>query len=386
MSIAIIGAGLGGLAAALALQRLGHPVSVYERSAHMSEVGAGITLHPNATKALTHLGLGEAIAATGVAVQHTAIKHYKTNQVLVETKKGGEHVAKFGAHLYQIHRADVHHALERAVRAHDPHCIKTNHALIDIQNLDDAVALYFDSDVTVMAEAAIGCDGIKSTVRAKMFSPAPPVFTGRIAYRGVLPRTLVSDEMIWPGSGVWIGPERTFGAYVMRAGTLVNFVATVRKHAWTEEGWSISADRDEVLAEFSEWHPFVQDIIRRTPGEALFKWGLFSHAPLQNWVHGRVAVLGDAAHPMLPFMGQGAAQAFEDAVILARCIDGSPGPAAALRRYQAARQERATFVQLESAAKADRWESANPENYSPANHRNEDTLGVVAYDAATAPI
>jgi salicylate hydroxylase len=386
MTLAVVGAGLGGLAAALALLRRGIAVSVFERSAHMSEVGAGITLHPNATKALMHLGLGEAIAATGVAVQHTAIKHYQTNRVLVETKKGDEHVAKFGAHLYQIHRADVHHALEQAVRDYDPHCIKTGHALVDIESLDDAAVLRFDNDVSVMAEAAIGCDGIKSTVRAKMFSPAPPTFTGRIAYRGVLPRELVSDEMIWPGSGVWIGPGRTFGAYLIRGGALVNFVGTVRKDAWTEEGWSIAADHEEVLADFADWHPCVQDIVRRTPREALFKWGLFSHAPLPFWVRERVAVLGDAAHPMLPFMGQGAAQAFEDAVILARCFADSVDPAAALKRYEAARRERATFVQLESASKADRWESANPEKYNPGNHRNEDTLGVVAYDAATAPI
>lgn len=386
MNIAIIGAGLGGLTAALALQRLGQTVTVYERAAQLGEVGAGITLHPNATKVMAYVGLIDALVPNAIAVQHSAIKHFKTNAVLVETKKGAAHVEKFGANLYQIHRADVSAALEAAVRKNDPRSIRAGYGLVDFHQTPNNVVMTFENGVTQTADLMIGCDGIKSVVRTKAFSPAPPEFTGRIAYRGIIPRSAVTDEMIWPGSGIWIGPGRTFGKYLMRSGTLVNYVATVRKDEWAAEGWNTPATHAEMLADFAGWHTHVQELIKRTPLETAIKWGLFAHAPLKTWCQARVAVMGDAAHPMLPFMGQGAAMAMEDGVILARCIAETPDPIEALKRFERARIERATFVQLESTAKAERWESDEPEKYNPQNHRNEDTLGLVAYDAATAPI
>lgn len=384
--VAIVGAGLGGLTAALALQRFGIDVTVYEQSAQLGEVGAGITLHPNATKVLTFLGLGDALAATGVAVDHTAIKHYQTGKILVETRKGDEWVRRTGVNMYQIHRADLHGALERAVRANDPNCIRASHNLVGLSELGTRVDLRFEDRPSATADVLIGADGIKSLVRKSLFSPEAPRFTGRIAWRGVIPRVRLPDEVIWPGSGIFIGPERTFGWYQIRSKTMINFVGTARRDGWAEEGWSIPAAVCDVLDEFKDWHPHARTIIAATPADACFKWALFAHAPLETWHKGRVAVLGDAAHPMLPFMGQGAAQAIEDAIILARCLRETSDVPGALARYERARKERATFVQLESTAKAERWESPKTDSYGPQTHRNEDTLGIIDYDAATAPI
>lgn len=384
--VAIIGAGLGGLTAALALQRFGLAVDVYEQASRLSEVGAGITLHPNATKVLTFLGLGDALAATGVAVDHTAIKHHETGHILVETRKGAEWVRRTGVNMYQIHRADLHEALVGAVRSNDPACIRLSHDLTGFENSDHGVRLQFAGGGQAVCDAMIGADGIKSFVRAKTFSPAPAVFTGRVAWRGLIPRDRLSDEVIWPGSGIFIGPDRTFGWYRIRGGALINFVGTALRTGWAEEGWSIPADPAEVADEFKGWHAHARAIIAGIPHEACFKWALFTHAPLARWHDRRVAVLGDAAHPMLPFMGQGAAQAIEDAIILARCLAADSDWSTALARYERVRKDRATFIQLESQAKAERWESKQTDTYGPKTHRNEDTLGIIDYDATAAPI
>lgn len=375
--VAVIGAGIGGLTAALALQRFGVSVDIYEQSAQLGEVGAGITLHPNATKVLTFLGLGAALAARGVAVDNTAIKHFQTGQVLVETRKGAEWVRRTGVNMYQIHRADLHDDLVAAVRRNDSACIKLGRDLIGFENSDSGVLLRFAGGKEERAAVLIGADGIKSIVRAKAFSPVLPVFTGRIAWRGLIPRERLADDVIWPGSGFFIGPDRTFGWYRVRGGALINFVDTALRAGWAEEGWSIPADPAEVAEEFADWHADVRAIIAATPRAACFKWALFTHAPLERWHDRRVAVLGDAAHPMLPFMGQGAAQAIEDAVILARCLSAEGDWSDALGRYERARKERATFVQRESQAKAERWESNRTDQYGPNSHRNEDTLGIM---------
>ncbi|MCB2106545.1 MAG: FAD-dependent monooxygenase [Rhodobacteraceae bacterium] len=386
MRIAVIGAGLGGLAAALALQRQGFTVSVYEQVAELGEVGAGITLHPNATKALNFLGIGDEIAANAVAVTRTAIKHFQTGAILVDQNKGDANLAKFGAHMYQTHRADLHRALENAVRANDPGCILTNHALSTFSDAGSHVELQFANGHQVTTDLLIGADGIKSVVRRAAFSPEPPRFMGRVAWRGVVPRDRVEDAVLQPGSAIFIGPDKTFGYYLMRRGTLVNFVATVRTDSWREEGWSIPSTIEEVTAHYDGWCRDAREIMCATPPNGCFKWALFAHAPLKTWRNGRVAVLGDAAHPMLPFMGQGAAQSIEDGIILARCLKATPGAREALARYEAARIERATFIQFESTAKAERWESRETDNYRREKHRNEDDMGVFDYDAGTAPI
>ncbi|MDX2222498.1 MAG: FAD-dependent monooxygenase [Rhodospirillaceae bacterium] len=385
-TVAIAGAGLGGLAAALALQRQGIAVAVYEQAAELGEVGAGITLHPNAVKALAWLGLADEIAATGVVVARNAIKHWQTGAILVAQEKGDETIRKFGAPLIQTHRADVHRALEQAVRRNDPGCIRVSHGLKDFRETADDVELTFANGTTARNGILIGADGIKSVVRARAFSPEPPRFMGRVSWRGVVPRARVPDAALQPGSAILIGPGATFGYYLMRAGTLVNYVATVTTDIWTEEGWSIPSTIDEVLVHFPGWHADVAAIIGATPPGACFKWALFAHAPLKGWTQGRIALLGDAAHPMLPFMGQGAAQAIEDGVILARCLIAEPDPVAALRRYERARIARATFIQLESTAKAERWESRDTDAYRGQKHRNEDEMGVFDYDAGTAAI
>jgi salicylate hydroxylase len=198
--------------------------------------------------------------------------------------------------------------------------------------------------------------------------------------------TRLAGERIEPESAVWQGPGHFLTRYKVRAGQLLNFVGIARAELWTEEGWSIPATVDELLAEFAEFNADARRLLAATPPDGLFKWGIFDREPLEAWTDSRVTLLGDAAHPMTPFLGQGAAMAIEDAAILARAISAEGAAPAALTRYETARRERTTRVFLESRAQGERLTSYNPDQYTARVHRNEETLGLADYDAVSVAI
>jgi salicylate hydroxylase len=377
--IGIVGAGIGGLVAALALQRRGRRVVVFESSPELGEVGAGLTVTPNATRVFRDLGVEPVLQELGTTPPKQAIKHWRDGRALVEQIRGDATEKKYGAGYYLIHRADLHSALADAVRANDAEALRLGHKLVGLQQ-DGDVTLEFENGVRETVAVAVGADGVRSAMRAALHRPEPPRFTGYIAWRGLVPMERIDPAILEPKCGVYIGPGHTFNRYVIRRGTIVNCVGFAERSSWTEEGWSIRADLDEIRAEFAGWDPALQTLLAAMPPETCFKWGLFDRDPLPRWTVGRATLLGDAAHAMLPFLGQGAAMAVEDGMVLARALADSDDVERALARYEAARYERATFVQLRSREVPKVFHAQNTDDYGPERHQTEEALGLFNYD------
>ena len=384
--VMLIGAGIGGLSCALALQRAGIAVRVYEQAPELGEVGAGLTLSPNGSKGIIGLGLEDELTSAADPPSYQAVHHYQTGRVLVRRERGDLPRQQYGAPYYQIHRADLHEMLARAVLANDPECIHLEHEFERFTQSETEACAYFRNGHSASGRALIGCDGVKSPVRSQLHERESPTFTGYVAWRGLAPAASVPPEAVDPPSGIYIGPGHLFVRYLIRGGETVNYVAFVRREDWQVESWSQHSTIAEVLEEFSDFHQLVQSIIASTPPELCYKWGLFSRRPLESWSVGRVSLLGDAAHPTLPFMGQGAVMAIEDGVVLARCLAAAGKIAEALRRYEAARVERTTLVMVESAEIIHRFFAPDTDRFAERNNRNEESLGLFHYDPWTVPV
>jgi salicylate hydroxylase len=365
---AVIGAGLGGLTAAIALSRTGADVIVYEAAAQLGDVGAGITVTPNAWKGLASLGLEPALAAAADEVPHQAIRRFDTGAPVLNIPRGTVARATYGAPYAMLHRADLHALLVDALGRER---IVLGHAIDDPDALD--------------ADMVIAADGVRSAARTRLFGDPPAHFTGHVAWRGLVPADRLPPEAAAPGSVVWAGPGRVFVRYPVRSGALINLVGLTRTDEWRGEGWSNRVSRDEWAAHYQGWHGHVTEAIAATLDESRVAWGLFLREPLPGIVRGRVALLGDAAHPMLPFMGQGAAMAIEDGVILGRAVKATSDPEAALVLYAAVRQPRTGWIQRESALGADRLQfDVAATGLPPA--KTEESLGIFHYDPASAPL
>ncbi len=309
-SIAIIGGGIGGLTAALALLDAGFDVHVYEQARVLREVGAGIVLTPNATRVLQGLGLGGKLEALGVAPLAWRQRRWEDGRTLLCTplaRKPGE-----PAIFYTSHRADVLNMLIAALPAERLH---TSHRLVALTDHGDRVEARFDNDARIEADILIGADGIHSTVRSLLFGPEQPRFTGCVACRGMVPAARIAHLDVPNELQLWMGPGRHFVHYFVRGEKLVNFVCLIEQDAWTKESWNEPGDVATILAAYDGWHAQVRSLISST--DQIFIWGLFDRTPLARWSVNRVTLLGDACHPMLPFMAQGAAQAIEDGATLA---------------------------------------------------------------------
>ena len=381
----IIGAGIGGLCTALALQRAGYRVSVYEQASELGEVGAGLSLSPNANLGLHYLGLKHALAEIGHVPQSFGIKHYQTAETLVDNTVEMTRENASGAPYYMVHRADLHALLSAAVLSEDPNCLHLDHDFRTLQQGSGQVTATFSSGVRAAGDLLIGCDGIRSTVRAELFGAESPRFTGYIAWRGLVPIERISEKLL-PESGICIGPGKTITRYLLGKRKLVNYVGVAQRKGWEIESWAIHSDVAELLEEFQDFHPSMRDILAATPPESCYKWALFDRDPLPKWSVGHTTLAGDAAHPMLPFMGQGAVMAIEDAVVLSRCLQASDNLDEALTRYEQARVERSTFVMLESRANIVRLQGADPDAYNKQSHKNEQRLGLFDYDPGQVAI
>lgn len=386
LNVILVGAGLGGLTAALALLRAGFRVAVYEQAAELGEVGAGVTITPNGVHVLNHL-LGAAVvnrvARTPAA---GAIKHYRSGAILVETNRGNRMQQQYGAPYCQAHRADLHGALADAVRALDPACIHTGCAFATLAQSAHGIAATFHNGAHAAGDILVGCDGIRSAVRRALWGEEDVHFTGYIAWRGLVPMERLDPATIVPDSASFAGPARTFARYKVRQGTLVNYAAFSRRDEWAEESWAVHSGIADLQQEFSDFAPEVQAIIAATPPERCFKWGLFDREPLPQWTCARATLLGDAAHPMTPFLAQGAVMALEDGLVLARALAAAQSWQEGLARYEAARRERCTFVMRESHVNARRMYSRDPDNYSSSSHKTAESLGLYAYNPVTVPV
>jgi salicylate hydroxylase len=345
MRVVVAGAGIGGLAAALALARRGWEVEVIEAARGLAEVGAGLQMSPNAMRVLADLGLAHHVIAAGFAPQAAELRHWRTGAVHGALALGAAAQARWGAPYIHVHRADLHAALLDAAQAAG--VVVT--VATRVTGYADGGARVVTTDGARAADLVVGADGIRSAVRASMLGDAPPRFTGQVAWRATVPAEQLPVGLVPPVAAVFCGPGRHAITYRLRGGALVNLVAVEERTGWAEEDWRQPGDPGELARAFAGWAPQVTGVIAAV--RECHLWGLFDRDPLPRWVDGRVALLGDAAHPMLPFMAQGAAQAIEDAAALARHVAGGATPAA-LAAYQAERLPRTAAIQAASRANA----------------------------------
>jgi salicylate hydroxylase len=383
--ILVIGGGIGGLTAALAIQRAGGRVRVYERAPELAELGAGVSLGPNASRIYWHLGLGPELDRVGVRPHTMGGKHWRTGAIIHEWNGSRMFEETYGAPYVQIHRSDLHTALANAVRANDPQAIVLGHEIAALTQTDKDVTAHFANGVRATGLALIGCDGVRSIVRQALWGKEQPEYLGYMAWRGLVPAAAITAGEIRPQSSGVLGPDRFLLRYLVRSGDLVNYVAFARSSTWQEESWSVPTPTSEVQREFDGWNEEVQQLLSRTPGGICHKWGLFGREPLARWTKGRVTLLGDAAHPMLPFLGQGASMAIEDGMVIGRCLAVESDPVRGLARYETARYERTTAVTRWSHAEGLRFVGSFSEEKGTIAPETPG-IDVFAYDAVNVAI
>jgi salicylate hydroxylase len=341
LTIAVIGAGIGGAAAALSLLRAGFAVELFEQAPAFGEIGAGIQISPNASRILHRLVPESAIAARAVRPVAAHQRRWQDGRTLQRAPLGEAVAEAYGAPYYHFHRADLLVALADAVPRERVHF---GHRLAGFADAGDGVTARFANGAAFTADLLIGADGIRSAVREQLFGADAPRFTGCTAYRGLVPIERVASLGVEVVAGNFMGPGRHFVHYMVGGGRFLNFVGIVERDAWTKESWTERGEVADFLGAFQGWHPQVRGIIGSA--EETFLWGLFDRLPLERWSVGRVSLLGDACHPMLPFMAQGAAMAIEDGAALASCLkSGTDDVPGALRRYEALRLPRASRLQ-----------------------------------------
>jgi salicylate hydroxylase len=351
MAVAVIGGGIGGLTAALALLRAGFDVHVYEQASALGEIGAGIQVSPNASRVLHRLGLAEPLARAGVRPLAWHQRRWEDGRTLLRAPLGDQVENAFGFPHYQIHRADLLSVLNDALPAERVHLA---HRLADLVDRGDAVEVEFANGARATFDLVVGADGIHSATRTILFGPQHPRFTGCVAYRGLVPAERLRDLGLEVTAQVWMGPGGHFVHYYVSGGRLVNFVAVSERDTWTRESWTDRGEVADALAAFAGWHEQVRAILGAV--EETFTWALFDRSPLERWSKGRVTLLGDACHAMLPFMAQGAAQAIEDGATLAACLAGADADVlGALRRYERVRIPRASRIQVLSTTNKTRF-------------------------------
>ena len=354
--IIIVGAGIGGLTAALALLQQGIDVVVYEQAEAIGEIGAGVQISANGSRVLRALGLEAALRARAVEAQSKEVRHWKTGRTWKLFDLGPQSVERYGAPYFFIHRGDLHAVLAEAVRAHKADAIHLNERCIGVERDDRAVTLHLAGGRTARGCLLIGADGVHSEVRAGVFGAGRPQFTGCIAWRGVIPAGRLPKGIPMAGTN-WLGPGRHIVHYPLRRGEMLNFVGLVDRDDWQVESWSARGTAEECRADFAGWHENARAIVEAV--DEPYKWALMLRAPMSAWSRGRVTLLGDACHPTLPDLAQGACMAIEDACVLARCLAAfGADHKAAFARYEAARIPRTSRIIEGSAAAKNRFHNS----------------------------
>ncbi|MFC9847848.1 FAD-dependent monooxygenase [Streptomyces sp. NPDC060223] len=349
--VAVVGGGVGGLAAAIGLRRQGIEVVVHEQAREVAHQGAGIAVGANGHRALREVGVAERLRGSAVAPRRADFRHWRTGRSMVSHPLAGAYEERFKAPFWTVERAAVQQALITELGAEH---IRLGARCTGVEKTGKGATIRFEDGTEVEADAVIGADGIHSVVRHSVFGPEDAVFSGSSGYRALVPMERLGhvpqlvESVLW----LWLGPGRHFIAYPVAGGSALNFLAVVPDREWTIESWSTEGETAELLAAFDGWHPFVTEILGacERPG----RWALYDREPQRTWSSGPVTLLGDAAHAMLPHHGQGANQALEDAVVLAHVLGGADadGVEGALRTYEQLRRPRTRLLQTGSRKNA----------------------------------
>ena len=339
--VAIIGGGIGGLTAANALSQAGIEVAVYEAAAELREIGAGVALHANAMRVLRAIGVEDGVRKVAGRAEWAVTRNGKTGRVISKTSRK-QQAAAFGLQSATVHRADLLDVLADAL---PPGLVTLGKRCTRVEPDGATAVARFADGSEIEADVIIGADGIHSAVRTSLFGPDDPRFTGKICYRSVIPTAAVSGSGPSPDNGQWLGPHGTIVLYPLRGEELINVVCHYDDDGYRHESWITECSREEVLERYAGWHESLLRLF--AAGNTWYKWALYDRDPIPRWTRGRVTLLGDAAHPMLPYLGQGACQALEDGAVLATALTAEAAdPLTGLARYERTRRPRASRVVL----------------------------------------
>ncbi|HSA72109.1 MAG TPA: FAD-dependent monooxygenase [Burkholderiales bacterium] len=395
MKVLIVGAGIGGLTAALAALRMGCDVEVYEQAPELKEVGAGLQLSANGTRALYALGVGEELKALSCEASAKEIRLWNTGETWKLFDLGSVSIERYGYPYLTVYRPDLLDALASAVGRHRAQAIHVGSKGLGFIQDADRVQLRLDDGSSVSGDVLIGADGVHSMVRQVLFGQDKPQFTGIIAWRGIVPMERLPRHMARMVGVNWVGPGGHFVHYPLRAGKVMNFVGARERADWRVESWSARGTTEELAADFAGWHGEVQELIRNIP--VPYKWALMVRPPMERWTVGRVTLLGDACHSMVPFLAQGAVMAIEDGFMLGRALGTLDGDIPSrLERYENARRERTRRAVAGSADNITRFHNralADPARAREYVEREWAGANVASryewlftYDVATAPL
>ncbi len=364
--ILICGAGLGGLMAALALLKKGYPVKLFEQASALGDVGAGIQMSANGSRLIFEMGLGKELMSIACIPTGKEIRLWSSGKAWPLFDLGTESVERYGFPYVMVHRADLHAILVKAVQTLSPDCIVLNAKGVSFEENENVVTLQLDNGERHHGAALIGSDGVHSKIRQQLIGNDSPVFTGCMAWRGLIPTNSLPEHLQRRVGVNWVGPGRHVVHYPIRRGELVNFVGIVEKDSWQIESWNQMGTKEECTEDFKGWNDDIHTLIAniQTP----YKWALMGREPLKHWSKGVVSLLGDACHPTLPFLAQGAMMALEDGIVLARCIERNQNDIeSALIRYANVRLERTNQIVIGSTENAKRFHNPKLRDLEGAN-------------------
>ena len=358
MKAVIVGGGIAGLSAALCLIRTGWSVEILEAASAITEVGAGLQISPNGYHVLDALGVAERLKGAFYHPETLELRDGFTGVSRFSIPIGKIAEPRYGAPYVQVHRADLVDALLAELQEKSPNCETLNARVASYGQDANHAHVLLEDGRRIEGDIVIGADGLHSRIRAQMHGADHPRFTGNVAWRSLVPMELLTDNPPPDAGCIWAGRTRHAVTTKIRGGTVANFVGIVEQHIWMKEGWSQIGAKADVMREFTDWHPTIQEIL--TKSEVHNRWGLFDRAPLTHWSDGRVCLIGDACHPMLPSLAQGAVQSLEDAWILAEKLINCSVLEDGLNVYFQSRIKRTSRVQARSAKNVDMFHAETP--------------------------
>jgi salicylate hydroxylase len=390
---AIIGGGIGGVTLARALQARGIEFRLFERAQSFGEIGAGVQITPNAVKVLKALGLRQDLARVGFLPDAMVGRNWQTANELFRTPLKATAETVFGAEFYHVHRADLHAIICAGLPAES---VRFDTRCVGVENSSGGATAIFDDGTRYEADVVIGADGIHSAVRGALWGEDKPQFTGHMCWRALVPVDKHPLPYVSPDASFWMGPKAHVVTYYVKGGSAVNIVAVGESSDWVKESWTEPSSTDELLAFYGGWHSDLIRLFENTDRTQTFKWGLFDRDPMDRWSVGRATLLGDAAHPMLPFLSQGAAMAIEDGYVLANALyHFGEDVEAALAAYEVERRPRTSRVQLQARERGKTYHLSSPEEqrerdlaYQREQAENPNAVGIRAewiyeYDAVS---
>ena len=388
--ILIVGGGIGGMTAAACLLKAGFHVDVFEQAPKLGEVGAGIQLSANPMRVLRHLGLVAELEQAGVRPASYQFKMFDTGELLQEIPLGNGYVDRHGVPYLSVHRADLLDALIGAVHALRADAVTLNAMARDFSEDQNGVTLHFQDGGEARGDVLIGADGIRSMVREKILGQTAVHYTGDQSWRILVPADRLKAEMRPDTVNICVGPGKHGVVYPIRRDGLVNMVGCVEYETWDDESWTARRPWAEMKADFAGWHDNIQAIIDNADKDQCFRWAMNNRPPAENWRTARTTLLGDAAHPSLPYMAQGGAMAIEDGAVIDRALTQETDVGEALELYQRNRLERTARIVNESSANRNMFnlpsEAALRQAFAQRDMNAERTAWLFSYDPMTVEL